>query len=419
VTQSGILNGRLEEFSLVELLQAMGLSTNTGALHLHQADGRTGVTYFENGAIVSCTEIDTEALTLGGVLQQLRLATIEQLEHAFQQQTQDPLGKRIGERLIDLGILTQEQLNDALRTQALWTVRELGLWHHGSYEFHPGERLPSDASVLRIDYQRATMELVRYEHEWQGLHAFLPEGMRTHIQMAFEPPAGHPLLFHATAWRVITRVNSQQTVRRMATSLQLPELDVARMVGPLVREGLLVPVGAAGGPGLPEEAARLSMQHFDLFTLLISMEQDWLKRKSPADQLIALAGFINQTMRTLEEACLATGLSLAPDTLLSLLSREQLLGIGPSYELKVRQNRVDLEDFSTFCHHTFEGSARNALGATKDFYDVTAAVLQRGLAAAFEAINSRIASPVERVQNQEAWEALFLTFRGDSPVASA
>jgi hypothetical protein len=419
VSQSGILNGRLEEFSLVELLQAMGLSTNTGALHLQQADGRTGVTYFENGAIVSCTEIDTEALTLGGVLQQLKLATIEQLEHAFQQQTQDPLGKRIGERLIDLGILTQDQLNDALRTQALWTVRELGLWHEGSYEFHPGERLPSDASVLKIDYQRATMELVRYEHEWQGLHAFLPEGMRTHIQMAFEPPAGHPLLFHATAWRVITRVNSQHTVRRMATSLQLPELDVARMVGPLVREGLLVPVGAAGGPGLPEEAARLSMQHFDLFTLLISMEQDWLKRKSPADQLIALAGFINQTMSTLEEACLVTGLSLAPDTLLSLLSREQLLGIGPSYELKVRQNRVDLEDFSAFCHHTFEGTARNALGATKDFYDVTAAVLQRGLAAAFEAINARIASPVERVQNQEAWEALFITFRGDSPVASA
>jgi hypothetical protein len=242
--------------------------------------------------------------------------------------------------------------------------------------------------------------------------------MRTHIQMAFEPPAGHPLLFHATAWRVITRVNSQQTVRRMATSLQLPELDVARMVGPLVREGLLVPVGAAGGPGLPEEAARLSMQHFDLFTLLISMEQDWLKRKAPADQLAALAGFINQTMRTLEEACLATGLSLAPDTLLTLLSREQLLTIGP-YELKVRQNRVDVEDFAAFCHRTFEGTARNALGATKDFYDVTADVLQRGLAAAFEAINARIASPVERVQNQEAWEALFLTFRGDSPVASA
>ena len=413
----GILNGRLEEFSLVELLQAMGLSSNTGALHLNQADGRAGVIYFDSGAIVSCTEIDTEALTLGGVLQQLNLATLEQLDYAFQLQTQDPLGKRIGERLIDLGILTAESLGDALKTQALWTVRELGLWRQGTYEFHPNESLAPDAAVLRIDYQRAVMELVRYEHEWQGLRLFLPDGMRTHVQMAFEPPNGHPLLFHATAWRLITRVNSQRTVRRMATSLRLPELDVARMVGPLVREGLLVPVGAGGGPGLPEEAARLSMQNFDLFTLLISMEQDWLKRKSPADQLIALAGFINQTMQTLEEACHQTGLTLSPDTLLGLLSREDLLQIG-NYELRVRNNRLDLDDFASFCRRSFEGTARNAIGATKQFYDVTADVLERALAAAFEAINSRIASPMERAQNQEAWEALFLTFRGEpSPSA--
>jgi hypothetical protein len=412
VPSSGILNGRLEEFSLVELLQAMGLSANTGALHLNQRDGRTGVIYFDGGQIVSSTELDTEALTLGSVLQQLHLATVEQLEHAFQLQTQDPLGKRIGERLVDLGIITTETLNDALKTQALWTVRELGLWRSGTYEFHPGEHLPADAAVLKIDYQRTVMELVRYEHEWQALQPFLPDGMRTHVQMAFEPPTGHPLLFHATAWRLITRVNSQHTVRRIATSLELPELDVARMIGPLVREGLLVPVGAAGGPGLPEEAARLDMQNFDLFTLLISMEQDWLKRKSPADHLVALIAFVNQTMQALEEACQFNGLSLAPDTLYALLAREHLLHIG-EYELRVNANRIDVDDFAAYCHRQFEGSPRTPIGAAKDFYDATADIFLRALGAAFQAINSRIASPVERVQNQEAWEALFLTFRGE------
>lgn len=417
MSNPGILNGRLEEFSLVELLQAMGLSANTGALHLHQYDGGTGLIYFDSGSIVNCTELDTEALTLGGVLQQLSIATAEQLDYAFQLQTQDPLGKRIGERLVDLNILNDEALSDALKTQALWTIRELGLWRQGTYEFHPGEHLPPDASALRIDYQRAVMELVRYEHEWQGLQPFLPDGMRTHVQMAFEPPNGHPLLFHATAWRLITRVNSQRTVRRMATSLAIPELDVARMVGPLVREGLLVPVGAAGGPGLPEEAARLSMHNFDLFTLLITMEQDWLKRKSPADQLVALAGFINRTMHSLEDSCRFSGLTLAPDTLLALLSRENLLRIG-DYEFRIQGNRIDVEDFAAFCRRAFEGSARNAIGATKRFYDMTADILERGLGAAFEAINARIASPMERVQNQEAWEALFLTFRGE-PTPSA
>lgn len=414
MSNAGILNGRLEEFALVELLQAIGFSSNTGALHLHGNDARSGVIYFDTGTIVSGTELDTEALTLGAVLQQLQFATPDQLEHAFEMQTHDPLGKRIGERLIDLDILDSEQLTTALMTQSLWTVRELGLWHTGTYEFHPGERLPADAGVLRIDNQRAVMELVRYEHEWQGLQPYLPEGMRTHLQMAFDPPANHPLIFHVTAWRILSRVNSHPTVRRMATSLGLPELDVARMVGPLVREGLLLPVGAAGRPGLPEEAARLSMEHFDLFTLLITIEQDWLKRKAPADQLVALARFINLTMQNLEESCQMSGLSLSPDTLLGLLSRERLLRIG-DYELRVHDNRIDLEDFETFCRRAFEGTTRNAIGATKPFYDLTAGILQRGLEAAFQAINSRIASPVERAQNQEAWEALFQTFRGDTP----
>ena len=412
MANDGILNGRLEEFSLVELLQAFGLSTNSGALHLHQDDGRSGVVYFDSGAIVNCAEIDTEALTLGSVLQQQQLVAPEALEHAFQLQKQDPLGKRIGERLIELGLLNQDTLNTALKTQSLWTVRELGLWRQGTYEFHPGEHLPPDAGVLRIDYQRAVMELVRYEHEWQGLQPFLPDGMRTHLQMAFDPPTNHPLIFKVPVWRIITRVNSHATVRRMATSLGLPELDVARMIGPLVREGLLVPVGAAGGPGLPDEAAQLSMENFDLFTLLITIEHDWLKRKQPADQLIALGEFINRTMLNLEESCQLSGLSLSPDTLHTLLAREHLLHIG-DHELRVRDNRIDIDDLAAFCRRSFEGTARNAIGATKQFYDMTSSILLRGLEAAFQAINARVSSPVDRVQNQEAWEALFQTFRGE------
>lgn len=412
MSNAGILNGHLDEFSLVELLQVLGLSTNSGALHLLQADGRKGVIYFDNGAIVSCAELDTEALTLGSVLQQQQTVPSEALDQAYQLQRQDPLGKRIGERLIEMGLLTQDALNTALRTQSLWTLRELGLWRQGTYTFHPGEHLPPDAGVLNIDCQRAVMEVVRYEHEWQALQPFLPDGMRTHLQMAYDPPTNHPLLFQVPVWRAISRVNSHPTLRRMATSLGMPELDVARMVGPLVRQGLLIPTGAGGGPGLPHEAQQLSMANFDLFTLLITIEHDWLKRKQPADQLVGLASFINLTMQNLEEACQLAGLNLSPDTLSTLLAREHLLNIG-DYELKVHDNRIDTDDLAAFCRRSFEGTARTAIGATKPFYDMTFTILQRGLETAFQAINARVAAPEERVQNQEAWEALFQTLRGE------
>ncbi len=417
MTSVGVLSGRLEEFKLVELLQVMGMNANTGALHLQAADGRTSMVYFDTGALESCIELDTEALTLGHVLQQLNLATNEQIEQAFQQQTHDPLGKRIGERLVDLGILTHETLHHALAMQTLWTAREVALWQTGTYAFHPGERLPAGTAGVRIDPQRVVMEVLRYEQEWEEFHPFLPEGMRTHVAMVFDPPIGHPLLLDAQTWRVISHVNRYRTVRRIATSLRQPEVEVARIIGPLVRDGLLVPIGAAGGPGLPEEAQRMDMHNFDLFTLLISMEQEWLKRKTPADQLIALATFINQTMHALEQACRENGLTLAPETLMTLLGRAGLQAVQ-GYQFRIVNNRIDLYDFTALCRRVFEGTTRSMIGGPKAFYEQMIEVLQRGLEAAFHAINARIASPIERVQNQEAWEALFMTFRGQ-PSSSA
>ncbi len=415
MSHGSVLSGRLEAFRLVELLQMMGLGSNTGALHLFDDSGRTGLIYFVEGALVSATELDTEALTLGHVLQQLGLANAAELEQAFQQQTHDPLGKRIGERMVDQGIISPNQLQQALKTQTLWTARELALWRVGSYEFHPGEQLPAETATLAIDSQVAVMEVLRYEHEWESLQPYLPNGMRTHVMMAFEPPLDHHLVFHASAWRVIGKINSQRTVRRIATALHMPELEVARMIGPLVEEGLLIPVGAAGRPGLPEEAARLSLHTFDLFTLLIGLEQDWLKRKSPADQLVALANFINETMHALEEACKVNGLELAGDSLEGILAREGVFGFG-DYQFRIEQNRINIDDFGSYARRALEGSSRKVIGTAKDFYEQAMEALLQALAATFHAVNGRIASPIEREQNQEAWEALFSTFRGEVPV---
>jgi Domain of unknown function (DUF4388) len=405
------LRGRLEEFRVVELLQAMGLGYSTGALHLRRDDGRAGLIYFESGALVSATEIDTEALTLGHVLQQLNYATATQLEHVYQQQTQDPFGKRIGERLIDLGVLSPAQLDEALRTQVLWTVRELALWSSGDYEFHPNEALPQGVASIIISAEDAALEVLRYEHEWEDQRQFLPDGMNTHIVMVFDPPPGHPLTFHPQSWRILSRVNQYRTARRIATTLHMPELDVSRILQPLVHEGLLVPLGSQSAPGLPHDAARLSMRDFDLFSLLIEFEQDWLKRRTPTDHLVAIASYINGTMRALARMYAENGLQLGPDTLKSLLARQGVLEVA-GYTLKVQNNQIDLDDFAAFSRRSFEGSSHGPITGGSQFYETASATLQQALRASFEAINARVASPQERSQNQEAWEALFQTLQG-------
>ena len=386
----------------------MTLDNQSGALHLHAEHGGVGIVYFDQGAIVGAQERDREALTLGNVLQQLQFASQQQMDYVFTMQTQDALGKRIGERLVELNIITPQQLERALRTQALWTIRELSLWQAGDYTFHKGEQMPLDAVAPRIETTSAVMEALRYQHEWNALEHVLPAGMRTYLTMANEPPIDHPLQFNPMAWRVISRVNAQRTVRRIATSLRMPELEVARMVGPLVREGLLLPRGTAGAPGRPEAAARIDLERFDLFTLLISMEQVWLKCKTEADRLVALARFINQTMDALAETYKANDVALSPDTLATILEREGIYGVG-DYRFVIENNRIALDEFTAYCRRTFDASSRGDAASSARFIEYRDQ-LQRALEMAFRAINARISSPAERVQNQEAWEALFMAF---------
>ncbi len=411
VANAGVLSGRLEEFRLIELVQALGMGANTGALHVRRADDLNGIIYFDQGSVVGASELDSEALTLGHVLQQLNLADETQIEQAFQLQMHDALGKRIGERLIEMGALTQEQLQSALRTQILWTVRDMAMWRSGAYEFHRGQELPYGVEV-RVDTQDASMEILRYEHEWEGLYHVLPDGVRTYLQMVREPPIGRQLRFAPPIWRLVSRVNTHHNVRRIATALHLPEVEAARALAPLVHEGLLAPMGVQHRNEPPDPVYIMDLHTFDLFSLLIELEQDWVRRKgkNKADHLVALARYINQTMRSLEVACQESGLALAPDTLATILTKERLLGVD-DYQFRIHQNQIEIEDFAAAVRKRLDVAARGPAGADQAYYDAGFAVLRQALAVSFQAINARVASPTIRGQNQEAWEALFLSLQ--------
>lgn len=413
MAQSRVFQGRLEEFGLVDLIQTLGLDSQMGALHLRSQGERFGVVYFDHGRLVGAQEQDRDALTLGNVLQQLQMANQQQMDHVYQMQVRDVLGKRIGERLIDLGIISKQQLERALRTQTLWTVRELALWKGGEYAFHAGEHMPRDITAPQIEVTATVMEALRYLHEWESLEHVLPDGMRTSLSMASDPPIDHNLQFHPAAWRIISRVNSHRTVRRIATSLRTPELDVARLVGTLVREGLLTPRRLGGRPGLPIEAERMTLEHFDLFTLLINMEQEWIKAKNEAEKLVALARFTNQTMAALEAGYSSSGVALTPSTLASLLDRMGITGVG-DHHFTIERNQINVELFAEHCHRVFDVAGRGAGAGPSPLFLAYRDQLESALEVAFRAINDRIADPEERVQNQEAWTALFQTFAGAS-----
>lgn len=417
MTTNTRLQGSLRDFGLVEVLQMMELSGMTGAIHLKQMTGRIGIIYFQSGKLASCSELDAGALTLGDVLQQLSMATSAQIERAFSQQLQDPFGKRIGERLIEMRVITERQLREALRTKALWTARELALWKDGSYEFVANPEgqtiLPYGEESLELEVMGVTMEMVRYGDEWERLYKYLPQGMHTLLQMA--PAIPYALSFGSRTIELLGRVNMYRSVRRIASAVHRPELDVARDLAQLIQQRLVLYVfqeaaphlsgNVRGGVRLPDPAEKLRMESFELLNLISRMEQEWNRKHTPMEQLSALAEFINWTMDALSETCRANGTELDPNTLDVLLTRNNLRFMG-NYRFMIENNSIDVVNFTSLCHEVLQGDIQKAT----DFFEEGCIVLQRILSCIFDSINARVASLYERLENQEVWEAMFTQF---------
>lgn len=409
-----VLSGSLKDFGLVEVLQVVELGGMTGAIHLKQSHGRMGILYFNEGKMVNCSEFDPGALTLGDVLQQLGMTTYHNIEQAYSQQVQDLLGRRIGERLVIMRAITEQQLKEALRTKVLWTARELALWEDGTYEFFSAPEiqklLPYGEASLDIEVVRITMEMVRYSDEWQELKTYLPQGMRTMLYMHQTLP--YPMRFDLRTLELLTQVNLYRRIRRIASAMRRPELDVARELSQLVQQRFLNPVAQDMSQHtngrkirLPDPAEKLRLENFAFLDLISRMEQEWDKRRTPMEQLPALVEFVNWTMDALTETGRTNGTVLNPNTLRSLMYSERLSHVG-SYEFRVDQNHIDVENFSALCHEILRGDMKKA----EAFYNEASMVLHRLLSCIFESINARVANPRERLENQEVWEAMFEQF---------
>ena len=256
------------------------------------------------------------------------------------------------------------------------------------------------------------MEMVLYSDEWEQLHNFLPQGMHTLLQMA--PAIPYAMQFDSRAIELFGGINRFHSVRRIASGIRRPELDVARDLAQLIQQRFVLPIGQEAIPHsngnernvrLPDPAERLRMESFELMNLISRMEQEWHNRITPEQQLPALAEFVNWTMEALSETCRAIGTELDPNTLEELLMRYNLRYMG-TYRFIINNNMIDVDNFTSLCREVLQDAMQKA----HDFFEEASIVLQHMLLCIFDSINGRVASLYERMENQEVWEAMFTQF---------
>jgi hypothetical protein len=183
------LTGTLKDFGIAEILQLIGQQAKSGVLHLKNKSEEIHILWVD-GTVVRAEHAGRKAKErLGGLLVRAGLLTPEQLGQALE--TQQRTLRRLGDVLVELGMVTKDDLREITALQTTETVYKLFHWKSGTYEFEAGTVEWDRETVTPLRAESVLMEGFRQVDEWPMIRRKITSAAMTFERLKAPPEAEH------------------------------------------------------------------------------------------------------------------------------------------------------------------------------------------------------------------------------------
>ena len=237
------LRGNLRDFSITQLLNLVNLARKTGTLVV-EGPGEAAKVIFREGKL-SYAQIGQEENSLAAVLQRARKITPNQAR-VIRERTHQMSDKEVGLLLINGGYLSQKDILESLQQYNLDVVRRLFTWVEGFFRFDQGVGAPNGKIPVRIDLENLIIEGARQLREWEQLQDEIPS-LDMSLKFTERPGANlRNLNLSLEEWRVVRYVNPKNTMRQIAHTVKINDLEIRRVVYALLQAGLVEIVRPGG-----------------------------------------------------------------------------------------------------------------------------------------------------------------------------
>jgi len=169
-----MLKGDLSSFSLGEVFQSLAINNHTGTLKITHPVYSPKLIYFENGKITLFSSGSPGVPRLGEMLVRLGKISQQDLDEALAEQKESK--ELLGEVFLRKDLVTEQELKYALEKKIREEIYDLFLWKQGHFEFHlnyfPDEYVDDLQKKARIslDANSATIGGLRQLDEWTVIH---------------------------------------------------------------------------------------------------------------------------------------------------------------------------------------------------------------------------------------------------------
>jgi len=231
------LEGNLCDISLEHIFQLVHTGEKTGTLHILRAQGEAeAFVYFRNGKIFGAVS-DFNRVPIGERLIEAGCITEENLAHTLELQNKDEKRRKIGQILVAEGLITPEILKKIVREQIQSTVFDLIPWEEGEFQFLPNLPAVEDIGLL-VNAKKILLESNQRRGEWDRVQEQVPSvGAVFAISDKAADYQDHSL--SQEHWKLLRYIDGKRNVTELALMSKKSEFATSALLSDLADSGLL------------------------------------------------------------------------------------------------------------------------------------------------------------------------------------
>jgi tetratricopeptide (TPR) repeat protein len=229
------IKGSLKEASLPDVLQLLALGQKTGCLSIADRSN-FGYIYFDKGRI-SYASIVNRRDRLGDILVKHQKITPDHLDAAIHRQAKEH-GKKLGEILVTMGVISQADLERYMRVQIEESVYYLFTWTQGTFNFEAEVRPERQDFLVSINPESLLLEGARRVDEWSLIEKKIPS-----FDLIFVVDKDRLAISEAQLTdpqqRVLPLLNGRRDVNEVIEESGLGEFEIGKALYGLITAGFV------------------------------------------------------------------------------------------------------------------------------------------------------------------------------------
>lgn len=246
------LEGTLGAFQLPDVMRFLAMGSMTGVLTLTNADRIMGL-IIKEGRLIGTTS-PNRMLKLGQLLISSAAIRRRDLEEVLECQRDDVHGTaHIGEMLIQRGLVTTEQVSQALELQAKEEVWEALSWTEGNFKFEHGLTPSMTRGMFSIEIGSLLDEGAERMEQWREIDRNLRDTDRVY-RVRGDIAAIPETRLKPNTWRVLSLLNGQRSLKVMIYLCGLGKFETLCAIDNLLSMQLIEPVESVKMPKMEVKA---------------------------------------------------------------------------------------------------------------------------------------------------------------------